>query len=198
MLSSPAALRNRQPIANVLADHLPASGTALMIAEGSGEHAERFAQCFPAIRWLPSDPDPAALASIAARQRALGLANLLPPLALDVTAASWPVTRADVVTCINMVHISPRAATEGLLAGAARVLPAGGLLYLYGPYRRQGVPTAPSNEAFDDSLKARDPRWGLRQLEEVIALADGHGLQHTQTVPMPANNLSVLFRRTQP
>jgi Protein of unknown function (DUF938) len=192
-LSSPAALRNREPIAAVLAGELPASGVVLEIASGSGEHAAHFAARFPQLRWQPSDPDAAARASIAAH--VAGLPNVLPPLALDAAAADWPLARADAMVAINMVHISPWASTEGLLAGAARLLPAGGLLYLYGPYRRDGVPTAASNEAFDADLKARDPEWGLRTVETVAALAAAHGIVLERTVEMPANNLSLVFRR---
>ena len=128
-------------------------------------------------------------------RRPAGLANLLPPLELDAAAPVWPVTRADALVSINMIHISPWRATQGLMAGAARVLPAGAPLYLYGPYRQHGQHTAPSNAAFDESLRARDPEWGVRDLDEVVALAAGHGLALQRTVAMPANNLSVIFRR---
>jgi hypothetical protein len=191
--SAPAALRNREPIREVLARHLPGTGTVLMIAEGSGEHAVHFARSFPALTWQPSDVAPEALASIAAWCADRALPNLAAPIQLDVTAPHWPVERADAITCINMVHISPWEATLGLFAGAARTLPAGALLYLYGPYRFDGRFTAPSNETFDASLRARDPRWGVRDVRDLEAAAAGFALR--ETVEMPANNHSLVFRR---
>ena len=193
-LSSPAALRNREPIADVLAGELPAAGLVLEIASGSGEHVVHFARRFPHLDFQPSDPDPHARASIAAYLAADPQPNVLPPIALDAAAPVWPLAAADAVIAINMVHISPWAATEGLVAGAARILPAGGLLYLYGPYRRADVPTAPSNEAFDESLRARNPAWGLRTVDAVDALADAHGFVRRRLVEMPANNLSLVYR----
>jgi len=190
---APAALRNREPIREVLARHLPGTGTVLMIAEGSGEHAVHFARAFPALTWIPSDVDPEALASIAAWREDSALANLAPAVQLDVTAPRWPVDRADAITCINMVHISPWEATLGLFAGAARTLAPGALLYLYGPYRFGGAFTAPSNEAFDQSLRARDPRWGVRDLRDLEAAATGFSLG--EVIAMPANNHSLVFRR---
>ena len=190
---APAALRNREPIREVLARHLPGTGTVLMIAEGSGEHAVHFARAFPALTWIPSDVDPDALASIAAWREDSALANLAPAVQLDVTAPRWPVDRADAITCINMVHISPWEATLGLFAGAARTLAPGALLYLYGPYRFGGAFTAPSNEAFDQSLRARDPRWGVRDLRDLEAAATGFSLG--EVIAMPANNHSLVFRR---
>lgn len=190
---APAAARNREPILDVLRAHLPASGTALEIASGSGEHAVAFAAAFPKLVWQPSDPDPANRASIAAWIAAEGTPNLLPPIDLDATADIWPLATADAVVCINMIHIAPWAACLGLLRGAARLLAPGGLLYLYGPFKRDGMHTAPSNEAFDESLRARDPAWGVRDLGEVCQAAEGFAL--AATVAMPANNLSVLFRR---
>ena len=192
--SSPAAVRNRDPILEVLRRHLPAEGLVLELAAGTGEHAAYFARALPGLTWQPTDPDPQALLSMAAWREAAGLSNLLPPVRLDATR-SWPVEHADAVVCINMVHISPWAATEGLMAGAARVLPASGVLLLYGPYREIDVPTAPSNEAFDASLKARDSAWGLRDREAVEALARAHGLERIERVEMPANNLSLVFRK---
>jgi len=193
---APAAARNRDAIAQVLALQLPATGLVLEIASGSGEHAAYFAQCFPALRWLPSDPDPAALASTAAWVDEAAVPNLAPPLRIDAAAPeAWPLGEADAVLCINMVHISPWAATLGLLRGAALLLPEGGLLYLYGPYFREGVETAPSNLAFDASLRARDPAWGLRWVHDVEVAALGEGLLLDRTVEMPANNLSLIFRR---
>ena len=193
--SSPATERNREPIAAVLREALPERGTALEIASGTGEHAAYFAGCFPTLRWQPSDPDPNALASIRAWREEAGVDNLLEPLRLDAAAETWPVAAADAILCINMVHISPWAATEGLMRGAKRLLPEGGPLVLYGPFRRAGVTTAPSNEAFDQSLRARNPEWGLRDLEAVEAEALKRGLRLERVVEMPANNLTVVFRR---
>lgn len=194
-LSSPSVARNREPILAVLRDILPASGTVLEIASGTGEHAVHFAAALPHLRWQPSDRDPEALASIAAHREAAGLPNLLPPALLDVSAPSWPAEHAEAVVAINMIHIAPWSAALGLAAGAARVLGPGGVLFLYGPYREEGRPTAPSNEAFDASLKARNPEWGLRQLGDVVALASRHGLALLRRVEMPANNISLAFRR---
>lgn len=191
---APATERNRDAIVAVLREELPPSGLVLEVASGSGEHAIRFAAAFPALDWQPSDPDSAALVSIAAWREEAGLANLRPPVRLDA-AAPWPVERADAILCINMVHISPWTATLGLLRGAGACLPPGGLLYLYGPYLREGVETAPSNLAFDASLRARDPQWGLRRVEDMIAAADAQGLRFDRLVEMPANNLSLLFRK---
>lgn len=191
---APATERNRDAILGVLREELPSSGLVLEVASGSGEHAIHFAAVLPDLDWQPSDPDPAALASIAAWREEAGLANLRAPIRLDA-AAPWPVDRADAILCINMVHISPWIATLGLLRGAGACLPPGGLLYLYGPYLRDDVETASSNLAFDASLKARDPQWGLRRVEDVIAAADAQGLRFNRLVEMPANNLSLLFRR---
>jgi len=193
---SPAAERNRDPIAAVLSEVLPESGTILEVASGTGEHAAWFAALFPKLRWQPSDPDPESLASIRAWRAEAGLDNLLEPLLLDASAEPWPVDSADAILCVNMVHISPWTATVGLMRGAGRLLPAGGPLLLYGPYRRAGVPTAPSNEAFDASLRARDSRWGLRELETVEAEAEANGLGLDRVEPMPANNLTLVFRKT--
>ena len=192
---APAAERNREPILAILRTILPERGTVLEVASGSGEHAIHFARALPALSWQPSDPDPGALESIRAWAEMARLPNLRPPLLLDAAAPDWPIAEADAILCINMVHISPWEATVGLIAGSARRLGAGAPLYLYGPYRRAGVPTAPSNEAFDASLKARDPRWGLRDLESVTALAEARGFTVERVVDMPANNLSVVLRR---
>lgn len=191
---APATERNRDAILTVLRDELPPSGQVLEVASGSGEHAVHFATALPALDWQPSDPDPAALASIEAWRAEAGLLNLLPAIKLDA-AAQWPVEKADAVICINMVHISPWAAAIGLMQGAGKVLPPGGLLYLYGPYFCEGIVTAPSNLAFDASLRGRDAAWGLRRVEDVIAIADEEGLDFQRLVEMPANNLSLLFRR---
>jgi hypothetical protein len=192
---APATKRNREPIATLLAEELPEGGLVLEIASGSGEHCAFFAGRFPDLQWQASDPEEAARASIA--EWCDGLPNVLPPLALDATAAaaSWPITAADALLCVNMVHISPWEATLGLMAGAKRLLGPGAPLILYGPYRQRGVPTAQSNEAFDVSLKARDPRWGLRHVEDVSAAAAARGLTLQRVVAMPANNLSLVFRR---
>jgi SAM-dependent methyltransferase len=193
---APATARNREPILAVLRSALPANGLTLEIASGSGEHVVAFAAAFPDLVWQPSDPSPEARASIAGWVAADGRANILAPLDLDAARPGWPIDRADAILCINMIHISPWAATEGLMRGAGRLLAPGGLLYLYGPYRQTGVPTAPSNEAFDADLRRRDPVWGLRQLDEVSECAATHGLVLDRVVAMPANNLSVLFRRS--
>ena len=193
---APAVARNREPILAVLRRVLPATGLVLEVASGSGEHAAFFAAALPHLTWQPTDADPRARASIAAFRDAGDAPNLLPPLALDVMAATdWPVSAAAAIVCINMIHIAPWSACEGLVAGAARTLPPGGVLYLYGPYKEGGRHTAPSNEAFDADLRARDPRWGVRDLGEVTALAQRHGFAHQEMVAMPANNRSVIFRR---
>ena len=194
-LVSPAAARNRQPILEVLRRILPAHGTVLEIASGSGEHAVFFAAALPHLVWQPTDLDPAALRSIAVYRASAGLPNLAPPLALDAAASAWPVTGVDAVVAINMVHIAPWRASEGLVAGAARVLGPSGVLYLYGPYKVDGVHTAPSNAAFDESLRVRNPEWGVRDVAEVRDLAHSHGFTLAERVAMPANNLSLIFRR---
>jgi SAM-dependent methyltransferase len=191
---SPAAARNREPIREVLARHLPERGLVLEIASGTGEHAVHMAAAFPSLRWQPTDADPAALSSIEAWRADAGLPNLLPALTLDVTAPSWPVSAPDAIVCINMVHISPWDASLALFAGAARELAPGAVLYLYGPYREGGV-TAPSNEAFDRSLRERDPRWGVRDVRDLRAAAEERGLSLEHTVAMPANNHSLVFVR---
>ena len=196
-LASPAVARNTAPILEVLRAHLPARARVLEIASGSGEHAIAFARALPATTWTPSDPSPLARASIAAWRVEPGVPNVRPRLALDAADPDgWPEVDVQVIFCANMTHISPWTATEGLLAGAGRILPdPGGLLVLYGPYRESDVPLAPSNAAFDESLKARDPEWGLRSLDDVVALAKTHRLHLTRRVEMPANNLMLLFRR---
>jgi hypothetical protein len=192
---APATLRNREAITAVLADWLPPSGTVLEVASGSGEHIIHFAAAFPHLGWQPSDPDPDALISIVAWSAEAGLANIAPPVALDAASRDWPVGAADALLCVNMVHISPWSVTLGLFAGAARILPPGAPLILYGPYLEPGVPTAPSNTAFDASLRARDAAWGLRDLAAVKAAADEAGLIFAERRAMPANNLMLLFRR---
>lgn len=192
---SAAVARNRDSILEVLRRVLPANGTVLEIASGSGEHAVHFAANLPGVTWQPSDQDADYLASIAAHREAARPPNLMAPLVLDVTATPWPIARADAVVCCNMIHIAPWTAAEGLMAGAGRVLGAGGVLYLYGPYREPGVTTASSNEAFDQSLRSRNPAWGLRDAGEVAALAARNGLDLVERVAMPANNISLVFRK---
>src|SRR5882724_893855 len=194
-LLSPAVARNRDPILAVLRRVLPAQGTVLEIASGTGEHAAYFAAALPHITWQPTDPDAEARGSIAAHRAAAQLPNLKAPLALDACAPSWPVARAEAVVSINMIHIAPWAAAEGLMAGAGRLLAAGGVLYLYGPFKENGEHTAPSNAAFDASLRARDPLWGVRDRDEVAALAQRNRLKLVERVAMPANNLSLVFQR---
>jgi SAM-dependent methyltransferase len=190
---APAASRNVAFIRTVLEEWLPPSGLVLEIASGTGEHALAFAAAFPDLDWQPSDPDPDALASIAAWAED-GPGNLRPPLFLDSAAPVWPIARADAMLNINMVHISPREAGLGLLEGAARVL-RGGPLILYGPWLEEGVEPAPSNLAFDQSLKMRDSRWGLRTVEWFAAEAEARGLALVERRPMPANNLMLRLER---
>jgi hypothetical protein len=192
---APATLRNRGPILEVLRQVLPAAGTVLEIASGSGEHAVFFADAFPDLMWQPTDPDPDNRASIRAWIAETGVTNVTAPADLNAAARAWPVTHADAIVCINMIHISPWAATLGLLAGAARTLPTAAPLYLYGPYLRNGRHTAPSNEDFDRSLRAQNPEWGVRDLDEVREAAAQAGLTLAEVIEMPANNLSVVFRR---
>jgi hypothetical protein len=194
-LTTPSFLSNREPICSVLARVLPEHGTVLEIASGSGEHVIYFAAALPHLTWHPTDRDPAALRSITAHRESARLPNVHPPLQLDASASAWPVTHADAVLVINMVHISPWQATEGLMAGAGRVLPPCGVLYLYGPYKDNGAHTAPSNAAFDESLRARNPQWGVRDVTEVAAVARVHKLSLVERVNMPANNLSLIFHR---
>ncbi len=191
---APATERNRDAITDVLRYLLPTSGLILEVASGTGEHAVHFAQAFPHLTFQPSDPDPAALASISAWSRDVGLANVLPPVQLDASASDWLIEEADAILCINMVHISPWAATLGLMQNSARILPTGAPLYLYGPYRQQNVQTAPSNEEFDASLKSRNPEWGLRSVEDVANAAEGFVLD--RVIEMAANNLSLVFYKS--
>lgn len=191
---APAAERNRDPILEVLRRVLPERGVVLEVASGTGQHAAHFARGLPHLVWQPSDPDPDHRASIAAWTG--GIATVRPPLDLDAAGGDWPVERVDAVVCINMIHIAPWPAALGLLAGAARVLGPGAPLYLYGPFRRGGRHTAPSNEAFDADLRRRDPAWGVRDLDEVAHAAEAAGLRPDGVVEMPANNLSVVFRRS--
>ncbi|MDB5592720.1 DUF938 domain-containing protein [Enterovirga sp.] len=194
-LISPSAARNRDPILAVLRRELPGRGTVVEVASGSGEHAVYMAAALAGILWQPTDRDPEALASIAAHREAAGLANLLPPLRLDAAAPSWPVETADAIVAVNMIHIAPWRAAEGLMAGAGRILPAAGALILYGPFAEAGRELAPSNVAFDESLRLRNPEWGLREIGQVGAEAARHGLTLAARHEMPANNLTLVFRR---
>jgi hypothetical protein len=192
--SAPAALRNREPIADVLRDWLPSSGLVVEIASGTGEHAAFFAGRFPNLEWQPSDVHPDALGSIGAWREEVRLPNLREPLVLDATSPDWPISSADAVLSINMVHISPWASALGLIEGAARALPPGGPLILYGPWLKDDIATAESNLAFDVDLKRRDPDWGLRRVEDFAAAALEKGLSLEDTRSMPANNLMLLLR----
>ena len=194
---APATLRNTQPIIDVLRKELPTAGTVLEIASGTGEHAVAFAQAFPDLTWQPSDRTADALPSIRAYREEAQLANLASPLVLDAAADRWPLDQADAIICINMVHISPWAATEGLFDGAGRLLSDGAPLIVYGPYREACVPLAPSNAAFDDSLKARNPEWGLRDVAALDELAGQSGLKRAARHAMPANNITLVYRRTK-
>ena len=194
---SPSAARNRDPIRDVLLQHLPSDGAVLEIGSGTGEHAVHLASAAPRLRWIASDPDPTARASIAAHFSDAGADNLDGPYALNVSEPDWDKDISgpfNAVISINMIHIAPFTAAEGLFAGAGRLLEAGGKLLLYGPFSKGGVHTAASNEAFDASLKARDPRWGVRDLEHDLApLAQEHALVRDAVVEMPANNFTVIF-----
>ena len=193
---SPSTARNRQPILEVLRPRLPPTGFVLEIAAGAGEHAVYNAAAFPNLHWQPTDEDPNSLDSIAAWRAHVALPNLLPPLQLDASdPASWPVEKADTIININMIHIAPWIATQGLMAGAGRLLPSGGLLFIYGPYIEPNIETAPSNLSFDLNLKSRNAAWGLRRLDEVAALAARHRLELSERIVMPANNLSLFFRK---
>jgi len=195
-LESPSAARNRDPILKELQRLLPSEGLVLEIASGTGEHAVHFAAALPGLAWQPSEPKEDMRASIVAWRDSEGLANVRDPLAIDVLSeAPWPIDAARAIVCINMIHIAPWAATPALMAGAGRALADGGPLILYGPYRRAGVETAASNEAFDASLKERDPSWGLRDLETVEEEARRAGLDLHEVIEMPANNLIVVFRK---
>lgn len=192
---APAAARNGGPIADVLAQELPESGTVLEIASGSGEHALFFAERFPGLAWQPSDPDPDALASIAEWRGEQGPANLRPPLQLGASAPDWPVKRADALVCINMIHISEWEATVGLFRGCAKFLAGQAPIILYGPYLEDDVETAPSNLAFDRSLKDRSPAWGLRKVADVDRVAAEFDYERANRYAMPANNLTLVYRR---
>ncbi|MES1209413.1 MAG: DUF938 domain-containing protein, partial [Pseudomonadota bacterium] len=190
-----ATERNREPILGVLRAVLPASGVVLEIASGTGQHAAFFAPAFPALRWQPSDASERMLASIRAWSNVAGAANVELPVLLDVEREPWPVAHADAVININMIHIAPWSAAEALFQGAARRLPASGVLLLYGPFKRGGQHTAESNQRFDERLRAEDPRWGVRDIDDVQSLASSVGFSAPEIIPMPANNFSLVFRR---
>ncbi|HEY9749792.1 MAG TPA: DUF938 domain-containing protein [Allocoleopsis sp.] len=199
---APATARNREPILQVLQRVLPPTGTVLEVASGTGEHAIFFAPRLKSHIWQPSDPNPEMVASIAAWQQEWPSSNLRSPLQLDVCESVWPVEGdhnpdppIGAIVCINMIHIAPWAACLGLLSGAGRILPPGGVLYLYGPYKQNGEHTAPSNEFFDETLRSQNPEWGVRNLEDVVAAAKTQNLTLLETVPMPANNFSVVWQR---
>lgn len=197
---APATQRNRGPILEVLLRVLPREGNILEVASGTGEHAAFFAPRLHPRHWIPSDPNPLLRESIEAWRRCCPSDNLHPPLAIDARESVWAVEergmKVAAIANINMIHIAPWSACLGLMAGAGRILPSGGVLYLYGPYHQRGKPTAPSNRAFDESLRAQNPEWGVRNLEDVAAAAAAQGLTFVETVPMPANNLSVVFQRS--
>lgn len=194
---APAAERNRDAILAVLARVLPKRGVVLEIASGTGQHAVHCASALPDIVWQPSDPDAASRESIAAWRAHAGLPNLGAPLCIDVTSGDWGIGHVAAIVCINMIHIAPWEAAEALVRGAAGRLGAGGVLYLYGPFRRNGAHTAPSNEAFDAQLRATDSRWGVRDMETVEALARKAGFTPGEIVAMPANNFSVIFIKSE-
>jgi hypothetical protein len=196
--SAPAALRNREPIGDVLEQWLPTGGIVLEIASGTGEHAEYLAGRFPALEWQPSDMHPDALASVAARQAGAGLPSFRPPVVIDAGEPEWPIDRADAILSINMVHISPWTSAIGLIDGAARLLSDGAPLILYGPWLSDKVTTAPSNLAFDADLKHRDSNWGLRRVEDFAEAARARNLELVETKYMPANNMMLLFRKHAP
>jgi len=191
---APAAARNSGPIVQVLAQELPGDGLVLEIASGTGQHAVFFARRFPALTWQPSDADPDALASVEAWRAEAGVGNLRRPITLDAMSSAWPVADADAIVCVNMVHIAPWAATLGLFAGAARILPAGAPLILYGPFIEADVPTTPSNVAFDQGLKERNAASGLRQVEAVDEVSVRHGMIRTARYELPANNIMLVYR----
>jgi len=193
---SPSSARNKDPILDVLKSVLPPSGTVLEIASGTGQHVVHFAAHLPTLTFQPSDIDATYQASVRAYRDDAKLENVMAPITLDVTAPQWPLESADAIICSNMIHIAPWEACLGLLAGAGRLLPEGGILYMYGPYKIGGKHSAPSNEDFDASLRNRDPSWGIRNLDDVALEARRQGLHLIKTVTMPANNLSVIYRKT--
>jgi hypothetical protein len=195
---APATTRNRDPILAVLKQILPPTGTVLEIASGTGEHAVYFAPHLRPRHWVPSDVNPASLESIRAWQGEFPCEVLYSPLEIDVISDHWwqkVETDLSAIVCINLIHIAPWSACEGLMKGAEQLLPAGGILYLYGPFKQEGVHTAASNASFDESLQQQNPEWGVRNLEDVVSLGKAHQLELQDVIAMPANNLSVVFRR---
>ena len=194
-LVSPSAERNKAPISEVLSQVLPERGVVLEIGSGTGQHVVHFARAMPNLIWQPSERDAGSLRSILAWLAAEKLSNVLPPLHLDVGASPWPITAAAALVSINMIHIAPWSATRALLCGGGSLLSSGGLLCLYGPFRKQGRHTSSSNEAFDALLREQNPDWGVRDLDEVARLADKAGFNLLQTHEMPSNNMIVVFGR---
>lgn len=194
--TAPAPERNQQPILEVLARVLPPRGLVLEIGSGTGQHVAHFAKALPGLTFQPSEMDLERHPSIEAWAAAASLSNVKPPLAIDVTQRPWVVSAADAVVCINVIHISPWETTLALMAGAGAILPAGGVLVTYGPYLRGGVHTSRSNDAFDASLRATNPLWGVRDIDEVAEVAARHGLALDEVVPMPANNFTLVWRRS--
>ena len=194
-LESPAAERNKEPILAVLKRLLPPAGTILEIASGTGQHVMHFARALPQLTWQPTDPDADLLEAIRARQHAMPLDNVRQPLTLDVLATPWPIARADAILCINMIHVAPWSAAQALFAHSRQLLAHGSLLILYGPFKRGGRHTAASNESFDASLRQRNPEWGVRDLDDVTALAEHSGFELRELVQMPANNCVVVFQK---
>ncbi len=192
---APAAERNRQPILDVLRRVLPAEGLVLEVASGTGQHVDFFSEQLPRLHWQPSDASAQALESIASRVDEAARENFCPPVELDVRTARWPIAKADAVLCINMIHISPWEASEALFQGASAVLAAAAPLITYGPYRIHGTHSSASNAAFDESLRSRNPRWGVRDIDELKELAGRTGFALTERVPMPANNMTLIWRR---
>lgn len=192
---APATERNRTYIRDILERVLPKEGTVLEVASGTGQHAVFFSQSMPSVIWQPSDPNPVALESIAAWKEESGLSNLLDPIQLDTTQEDWGISKVDALVCINMIHISPWESCEALLEGASHRLSEGGVLYLYGPFKIDGNHTSESNVRFDESLRSRDPSWGVRDLSDVKKLAEINGFLCSEVIDMPANNKSVVFVR---
>ena len=195
-LASPSAERNREPIAEVLSQILPQSGLVLEVGSGTGEHAVHFAHVMPHLAWQPTEQDKDCLRSISAWVALEAQANVRRPLYLDVTDAQWPITAADAIICINMIHIAPWSIAQALFRGASRILPPGGLLCLYGPYRVAGKHTSPSNRAFDAQLRAMNSEWGVRDLDAVSHEALSFNIEFVRTFQMPANNLILIFRKS--
>lgn len=192
---APATARNREFILPILQRVLPANGSVLEIGSGTGEHAVYFAQQLPNLNWQPSEMNADALPSIEAWIAHSAATNIAPPVVLDVNAEQWPIQRADALVCINVIHYSPWSTTQALFAGAANLLPAGGVIYCYGAYKRNGRHTAPSNDAFDAWLKNRDPSFGVRDLEAIEEIAVAQGFRLEEVIAMPSNNFSLIFRR---